>query len=331
MKKVLLMVLLFVVMASLTLADWKPTRPITVIVPWSAGGSTDSVTRVTTAAMEPLLGTRFIIVNTPGGAGSIGTNNAWNAKHDGYTWTANAVLDMGKYAVLGYLNVTHRDWHYFLSIYTPNVLVVNPNTPYQTVEDFVKALKERPGEVKIASAGVGSGGHVAAEIFADYFGVSYKHIPYAGGNPATVAVVRGEAEANMQFSIEVADMLRAGKLRALCTLGAKPLYITGYGLIPTIRGWYPDFPDVASYFGLIIPRDVPQEVIETVTKVFDKAADSPSIKEYAETHGAVAVKIYGEEADKIVEEIARRVTWLLYDRGIAPISPEKFNIPRPEK
>ena len=88
---------------------------------------------------------------------------------------------------------------------------------------------------------------------------------------------------------------------------------------------------MASYFGLIIPRDVPKEVIETVTKVFDKAADSPSIKEYADTHGAVAVKIYGEEADKIVEEIARRVTWLLYDRGVAPISPEKFGIPRPEK
>lgn len=328
MKKSKILVFLLILVTVATFAKWKPTKPITVIVPWAAGGSTDQVTRMITSQMEPLLGVKFIIVNTPGGAGSIGTLNAWQAPHDGYTWTANAVLDLAKYAVLGYMDVTHRDWKYFLPIYAPNVVVVNPNTPYKHINDLIKAMKENP-EIPMGSAGTGSGGHVALEIFAEYFKVKYKHVPYAGGAPATTAVVAGEVVGNMQFSMEVADMLRAGKLRALCTLSAKPLTISGYGTIPSIREWYPDFPDVGAYFGLAIPKDVPSEVLETVAEVFEKAANSPAMKEWADKQGLVSVCIYGEEADKIVEEVAKRVTWLLYDRGIATISPEKFGIPRP--
>jgi len=87
-------VLLGVILLTVIFAEWKPAKSITVIVPWSAGGSTDQVTRMITSQMEPYLGRKFIIVNTPGGAGSIGTVNTWNASHDGYTWTANAVLDL---------------------------------------------------------------------------------------------------------------------------------------------------------------------------------------------------------------------------------------------
>lgn len=327
MKKVLT-VLLVVVSLTLIFAEWKPTKSITVIVPWSAGGSTDQVARMIASQMEPLLGRKFVIVNTPGGAGSIGTVNTWNAPHDGYTWTANAILDLTKYALLEEtIPFTHRSWKYFLPIYAPNVVVVNPNTPYKTIDELIQAMKANP-EIAIGSAGTGSGGHVAAEIFAEYFGLKYKHTPYAGGNPATVAVVSGEVVGNMQFSMEVADMLRAGKLRALCTLSAEPLTISGYGTIPSIRQWYPDFPDVGAYFGLVIPADVPAEVLETVGQVFEKAANSQAMKDWADKQGLVSVCIYGDQASEIVEQVARRVTWLLYDRGVLKISPEKYNIPR---
>ncbi len=326
----LLGVILILVFSVVLFGQWKPTKSITVIVPWAAGGSTDQVTRMITAQMEPLLGRKFVIVNTPGGAGSIGTVNTWQAPHDGYTWTANAMLDIVKYPLLGYMDVTHRQWEYFIPILAPNVVVVNPNTPYKTVDEIVQTMKENP-EMPWGSAGVGSGGHVALEIFAEYFNLKYKHVPYAGGAPATTAVVSGEVVGNMQFSMEVADMVRAGKLRPICTLAANDLELQGYGTIPSIRKWYPDFPDVAAYFGLIIPADVPQEVLKTVAEVFDKAADTQEFKEWAIRQGLVPVKIYGEAADKLLEEIASRIGWLLYDRGIATVSPEKFDIPRIQK
>jgi len=169
MMRKIAVVLLSVILLTVIFAEWKPAKSITVIVPWSAGGSTDQVTRMITSQMEPYLGRKFIIVNTPGGAGSIGTVNTWNASHDGYTWTANAVLDLTKYALLEEsITFTHRDWKYFLPIYAPNVVVVNPSSPYQTINDLIEAMKNNP-EIPIASAGTGSGGHVAAEIFAEYF------------------------------------------------------------------------------------------------------------------------------------------------------------------
>jgi tripartite-type tricarboxylate transporter receptor subunit TctC len=321
------LVFLIAVLVVVSFAQWKPAKSITVIVPWAAGGSTDQVTRMITSQMEPLLGRKFIIVNTPGGAGSIGTLNAWQAPHDGYTWTANATLDLTKYAVLGYMNVTHRDWTYFLCAEAPNVVVVNPNTPYKTIEDLVKAMRENP-EIPLSSAGTGSGGHVALEIFAEHLKLKYKHVPYAGGAPATTAVVSGEVVGNMQFIHEVADMARAGKLRILCTLASEPINLQGYGEIPSIRQWYPDFPDVRFHFGLIIPKDVPEEVLKTVGEVFEKAANSDVFKEWALKQGLRPVCYYGKEAEDIVEQVARRVTWLLYDRGIATVSPEQFGIPR---
>jgi len=309
-------------------SQWKPVRSITIIVPWAAGGATDQVTRMTASLMEPDLGKKFIIVNTPGGAGSIGTLNAWQAPHDGYTWTANSVMSIASYPVLGYLKVTHRDWKYLLPVYNPNVVVVNPNTPYKSVQDLVEALRKNP-DIPLSSAGTGSGGHIALEHFASYFGVKYKHVPYAGGAPATTAVVAGEVVGNMQFSNEVADMIRAGKLRALCTLGAEPLELDGYGTIPSIRQWYPDFPECATYFGIMIPADVPTEVLEAVYKIFEKAAKSEEFNRWAIKQGLVPVCIYGDEADRVVEKVVVRDLWLLYDRGIATISPLEFGIQRP--
>ena len=111
-------------MAALSLAiaapaaaqQWKPTRPINLIVPWAAGGSTDQVTRVTAAEMEKALGQTVVIINQPGASGSIGTRSALDAAKDGYTWTAGAAQDLGSYETLGSLKTRITDWHLFLSV-----------------------------------------------------------------------------------------------------------------------------------------------------------------------------------------------------------------------
>src|ERR671918_1053935 len=113
-------------------ADWRPSRPITIIVPWAAGGSTDQVTRITAAELEKALGQKVVIVNQPGASGSIGTKSALEAPKDGYTWTAGAAKDLGTYETLGMLKTKIADWHLFLNVANVQVIGVNAAAPYKS-------------------------------------------------------------------------------------------------------------------------------------------------------------------------------------------------------
>src|SRR3954470_24181263 len=115
--------------------QWKPTRPINLIVPWAAGGSTDQVTRVAAAEMEKALGQTIVIVNQPGASGAIGTKIAMDAAKDGYTWTAGAAQDLGAYQALGSVNTSIKDWHLFLNVANIQVIGVNPSRPWQNAKD----------------------------------------------------------------------------------------------------------------------------------------------------------------------------------------------------
>jgi tripartite-type tricarboxylate transporter receptor subunit TctC len=308
---------------------WKPTRPVTVIVPWPAGGASDTTGRMIAGQMEQTLGQRMVIVNTPGGAGAIGTKEVWDRPHDGYTLTANATAGFVSYAVLGRMDQTHRDWTYFLPMYTPNVIAVKPDSPYKTVEDLVAAMKARPGAVTVATAGVGSSGYYFIEQFKVAAGVTYRHVPYAGGAPAVVAVASGETEMVPQLSIEVAELLRSGKLRALAVSTNEPLTIEGYGTIPSVTKAVPKFEDYGSYFGLMAPRDLPKNVLASYEDAFQKAAALKAVKDYATTKGGIAIAISGEKADQLVERLARKEAWIMHEAGQAVKNPADLKIQKP--
>ncbi len=310
-------------------AAWKPVRPVTVIVPWPAGGSTDMTARILASQMERFLGQRIVIVNTPGGGGSIGMKEAWDRPRDGYTWAANSSTAVISYAVLGQLDVTHRDWLYFYVLYAPNVIAVPSNSPYRTVMDLAEAMRARPGAVRVSSAGAGSSGHLGAETFRVAAGATYRHVAYAGGAPAVIAAVQGEVEAVMQLSMEVAEMLRAGRLRALAVMSSTPLTIEGYGVIPAITQAFPNFPETGSYFGLMIPKDTPGEIVSAIEAAFRPAAEAPAVRLFARQNGVVAVSLTGRRALEVTEQKARRVAWLLFDAGLARRSPAELGIPRP--
>src|SRR3982751_4866420 len=117
----------------------KPSRPINLIVPWAAGGSTDQVTRVAAAELEKALGQTIVIVNQPGASGSIGTKSALDAAKDGYTWTAGAAQDLGTYQTLGLLNTSIKDWHLFLTVANIQVIGVNPQRPWQNAKQLLRS------------------------------------------------------------------------------------------------------------------------------------------------------------------------------------------------
>jgi tripartite-type tricarboxylate transporter receptor subunit TctC len=311
-------------------ATWKPTKPITIIVPWAAGGSTDQVTRVTAAELEAALGQKVVIVNQPGASGSIGTKNALEAPKDGYTWTAGAAKDLGTYAVLGMLDTKIGDWALFLNVANVSTLSVNPNTPYKTVGELIEAMRAKPGQISVATAGVNSSGHSAIEAIARAANVKYKHVTYDGGNPAVVSTVAGETDATTQLTVEQAEMIRGKKLRPLAVVGDKPIEIDGYGTIEPLTKTINNFKDPPNYFGIFIPKSAPPEVIATVEKIWaDKIKNSKALKDYATSRGAQFAPAAGADAVKAVMPAVQTNAWQAFDGGKAKVSPDTLRIARP--
>jgi tripartite-type tricarboxylate transporter receptor subunit TctC len=310
--------------------NWKPVRPINLIVPWAAGGSTDQVTRLTAAEMEKALGQTIVIINQPGASGSIGTKSALDAPKDGYTWTAGAAQDLGAYETLGSLATRITDWHLFLNVANIQVIGVTAKSPYNTPKELLDAMKAQPGKISVATAGVTSAGHNAMELIAKVTGVKYRHVTYDGGNPAVVATVAGEAEVTTQLAVEQADMIRGKRIRPLATVSDKPLELEGYGTIPPLSLTLPGFTAPTNYFGIFIPKCVPDDVIKTIEKIWaENIVKSEALKKYATSRGALFGPLYGDAAQKAVFPAVQANAWLLFDGGKAKVSPDTVGIAKP--
>jgi tripartite-type tricarboxylate transporter receptor subunit TctC len=270
--------------------QWKPTRPINLIVPWAAGGSTDQVTRVTAAEIEKVLGQKIVIVNQPGASGSIGSKNAWDAPRDGYTWTAGAAQDLGAYQSLGMLDVPIKDWHLFLNVANIQVVGVGAATPYQNVpavagrdEGQARPESRWPRPVSPPPA------TTRWKLISRATGVKYRHVTYDGGNPAVVATVAGETDLTTQLAVEQAEMIRGKRIRPLATVSDQPLELEGFGTIePLSPRRCPGFKMPANYFGIFLPKGVPDEVVKTLEKIWaENIAKSEALKKYAANRGAL--------------------------------------------
>ena len=308
-------------------AEWKPDRPINIIVPWAAGGSTDQVTRVVAPILEEALGQPVVVVNQPGASGATGTAEALAAPRDGYTWTANAVANNATYAITGLVeNTSIDDYRIYLHVANVPVVSVNADAPYQTMDDFLAAMKSSDIPT-VATAGVNSSGGMALAALQESGGGEGRAIAYDGGAPAAVAAAGGEAQATTQLASEQAELIKAGKLRPLAALSDRPLEIEGTDPIPPITNWLPDMNVTADYFGILIPAGAPQEVYDTVDMIWEnQVMNSEAFKTYARERGAFFDPSYGDAAlDKampvIITEACARVT-----RNEAVVDPSTIGI-----
>ncbi len=308
---------------------WKPERPITLIVPWAAGGSTDQVSRLAAAEMEKSLGQKIVIVNQPGASGSIGTKNALEAPKDGYTWTAGAAKDLGTYAVSGLLDTKIADWNLYLSVVNVSVLGVGPSSAYKTPQDLITAMKAKPNTVSVATAGINSSGHAAIEAFTRALGLTYKHVTYDGGNPAVIAVVSGEAEVTTQLAVEQANMIRAKRLNPLAVLSDKPLELEGFGTIAPITSSVAGYKPDANYFGIFVPKGVPADVTKTIDMLWENViAKSEAMKKYATANGALFAPVSGAAALAAAMPAIKTTAWQLHEAGKSKVSPDTVGIPK---
>lgn len=327
---VLGLVFLAVAAGSAAAQEWKPNKPIRIIVPWGAGGSTDQAVRSVTGDLEDALGQKVVVVNQPGGGGAIGTQSVLDSPCDGYTWASGAVKDLGTYIITGTLKTKAQDWNIYLNSANATLVSVNPNAPIKDFKEFLEMMKKDPQKVSVAVAGVPSAGHSAIEAIKRVNGGDYKLVSYDGGNPAVIATVSGETMATPQLLSEQIEMIRAKKLRPLAALTPDDMVIDGYGAVPSATKWLPKVAADPVYFGIWIPKCAPREVVETMNKVWrEKIATSKALKNFANLRGQIVAPYYGEEALKKAWPSIVNAAWGLHDGGKSKIKPDEAGMPRP--
>jgi tripartite-type tricarboxylate transporter receptor subunit TctC len=264
-------------LASPAMAEY-PEKPVTVICPWSAGGGTDTLLRALSKEAEKHLGQTINVVNQTGGGGAIGHNAIRAARPDGYT-VGMITFELNSLPPQGLVPFTWKDFDPLMRINSdPAALTVRTDAPYSNLKGFVEYAKSHPGEITIGNSGPGSVWHIAAGLAADKTGVSVKHVPFNGGQPAVTALVGGHINAVAVSVAEVGGQVQAGNLKILGVMA--PERDKQFPDVPTFKdqGINVEF---STWRGLGLPKGVPAEARAKIVDAYKKAFDSKDFKDFA--------------------------------------------------
>lgn len=263
---------------------WPEGRQITLLVPFPAGGGTDVVARVIADRLGQVTRARFVVENRPGGGGSIGYVAGTRAAPDGATvmLTSSAIATMPfLYPTKGYEPL--RELVPVSMVATaPSLLCVGPSVAAPDLAAFVAEAKRRPGELTYASAGIGSGLHLAAELFNKLAGVSIKHVPYKGAALATGDLLGGRIDMIADNLPSARPLVEGGKLRALGITSRTRSKLAPD--VPPVSDVVPDYEFVA-WFGVYLPAKAPDGMAEALQAALAKVAALPDVQERAATLG----------------------------------------------
>lgn len=287
-------------------ADTWPQRPVTIVVPFAAGGNTDGIARMIGQRLTEALGQPFVVENKGGAAGALAAEIVARAKPDGYTMfvTAVSVLTIvPKMTKVKYDPI--KDFAPISNIATnPFVLVVNKDLPVKNVADFVayvKAHKDTP----YASAGQGSLAHLAMALFLNQAGIDMVHVPYKGNAPALADVIAGHVPAMFSNLSDTLPQATAGKIRLIAVSGDKrAVQIPD---VPTVaESGYPKY-KALTWNGLVAPAGTPKEIVDKVAKVVEQAAKDPAFAAKLASYGVDPLGNTPDEFSKMIA--ADIVTW----------------------
>ncbi len=307
-----------------------PDKPITMIVPYGAGGTTDISGRQLAIQLEKHLGKSITVINQGGASGSIGARTVLDAKSDGYTvlFTAES---LGTQRVMGLSDMSYDDFTpIMVAVNDPKVIVVHKDSPYQSLQDLVNDIKNRPGKVKMSYTGPGGSGHVQALIY-NKMGLDMALTAYPGGADCIVAVLGKQVEFTNSNYSTVTGYLESGDLKLLGISALQRL--ASHPDVPTLDEV---LPGSEKYLGnpftplsLLVKADVPASVVNTLREAAAKAVREQGWKDFVEANSLDKLyETYPDEASMraFYTQWESLVSWLLYDNGAAKISPEKFGI-----
>jgi len=257
-----------------------PSRPVRFIVPFPAGGATDIISRSIGSKVGVALGQQFVIDNRAGGGQKIGTELAARAAPDGYTILLVSIthsINPGLYAKMPYDTI--KDFSPItIAAKSPLVVVVHPSVPAKSVKELIALMKAQPGKLNTATSGIGSGGHLAAELFNSMAGVRMTFVPYKGGSLAYVDLIAGQVDLMFTSPTPTLSYAKAGKLRVLATTGAKRSPATPE--LPTVaeaagfRGY-----EASLWYGVVAPYGTPREIVRLLNAEIVKALQFPDVRD----------------------------------------------------
>ena len=256
-----------------------PEKPITAVVPFPPGGSSDAVARALAPKMQEKLGQPIIIENRPGATGAIGAGTVKRAAADGYTIL---VASIGVYAVNPVLqkNLAYdpaKDFDLLtVAVRAPNVLVASPNFPANNVAELIAHLKKNPGKVSFASSGAGSSDHLTAALFWQQTKTDGVHVPYKGGAPAITDLIAGHADVSFQNINAVLTHIKAGKLKALAVTADKRADVLPQ--VPTLAEAGVKEADVYSWQAVAAPKGLPADVKTKLHGALMTALKDPELR-----------------------------------------------------
>ena len=285
-------------------ADY-PTKPVRILVGFSAGGTTDIVARILAKELTQALGQPFVVDNKPGGGSNIATEQAMAAPADGYTLLCMAVtsaINQTLYPTAKFdLN---RDFEAIvLGSKMPNILVVNKDVPAKNVKELIEWARANNDKAAYASSGSGTSIHMAGEMFKVRTGLKTQHVPYKGSAPALTDLIGGQVQFMFDNMLSSWPQVQGGKLRALAvTTKARSPYAPD---LPTMEesGVAPF--DVFSWFGLVAPKGTPKDIVDKINKAVNAAYDKPEVKEaFAKLGASVEKNTPQQFSDMIKHEVA---------------------------
>ena len=313
-------------------AETFPSRNITNVVVWGAGGGTDVCNRLISAEMSSILGVNINVINKTGGvAGSVGMNYAFSQAHDGYTLCGLSESNVTA-GVQGGWDKKFDVWDPFIVGGSPLLISVTPDTPYQTLSDLIEAAKANPGSIKASASGAGSIHHLNLLAVQDGSGAKFLFIPYKGSNDAQNAAMTGEVSVVVTSLAEQQQLLRGGKLRALAMLIPEDFEVEGLGTIPSAFTAYPGlskYLPISQSIGFAVPADTPTEAKAVLVDAFNKAMATDKVKTWAKENYYLLSGKTGEEAKAVFSALESNFAWTLWELEAAKVSPETLGIPRP--
>lgn len=263
-----------------------PSRPVEMIVPFAAGGGSELLARLISDGLAKRLGQPFVVINRPGANTNLGTLSAVRSKPDGYTLLIASVglaANPSLYKKVAFEPQVDLE-PIMLIANSPTVLAVPPSLPVNSLPEFIAYAKARPGDLNYGSYGVGSGPHLATELFQSKTGIKMVHVPYGGGGPAAVGAMTNQVQALFSSVLPVLGMIRAGTLKAIAIASDRRSELLPE--VPTFAESGLDY-RTGTWFGLLAPAKTPAAIIDllhgnTVTVLQDQGVRAKIVEQGAE-------------------------------------------------